>query len=111
MKNLFNLNLFIIGAPIVMCLMGFLDENFLLWGLLSTMLTGLFQVVFGIAMLIDEPKNKHLQLYFSCVILFFCIWLTSLKFGYVNFGNTVLFTIPPCLALYLTVIIYKKIEK
>ena len=108
MKNVFKLNLFFIGFPILLCLIGLLDENFIFWGLLSTILTGLFQVIVGVGMLVDEPKDKRLQIYIAAVVLFFTIWLLNTQFDSNDFITYCSFGIPPCLALYLTFIIYKK---
>lgn len=108
MKNLFKLNLFFVGMPITICLLGFFNEAFLFWGLLSTILTGLFQLIIGFAMLIDEPKNKYLQIYILVVIAFFLIWYLNSLIGYNNLITYFLFAVPPILAFYLTFIIYKK---
>ena len=108
MKNVFKLNLFFIGFPILLCLIGILDENFIFWGLLSTILTGIFQVIVGVGMLVDEPKDKQLQIYVAAVVAFFIMWLLTAQFGLNEFITYCLIGIPPCLALYLTFIIYKK---
>lgn len=108
MKSLFKLNLVFIGVPILLCLIGIIDENFLFWGLLSTMLTGLFQVIVGIEMLRDEPNDKYLQAYVAAVVLFFITWFVNAQTGYHNFLTFGLIGVPPLLALYLTFIIYKK---
>jgi apolipoprotein N-acyltransferase len=108
MKNLFKLNLVFVGFPIALCLMGFIDQNLLFWGLISTMLTGLFQVVVGIGMLRDEPNDKYLQVYVAAVVLFFITWFINFLIGYINAITFCLIPIPAILALYLTFIIYKK---
>lgn len=109
MKNIFKLNLSFIGLPFFLCLLGFIDQSFILYGLLSTMLTGLVQVIIGLKMLIDEPKNKYLQGYVTGVLLFFLNWFIAIKMGHHDIADYCLFSIPPALAIYLSVIIYKKI--
>lgn len=109
MKNIFILNLFFVGLPIALCLLGFINCDFVIWGLLSTLLTGVFQFIVVFKMLLDEPKDKFLQLYALSVILFFIIWFSSYKIGYYDIFNYLLLSIPPILAIYLSVLMYKKI--
>jgi phosphatidylserine synthase len=115
MKNLNYLNYFFVGLPITLILLGFLIDphqgNLIGYGLVSSMFTGLFQFVIGLKMLIDEPYDKHLQIYITAVILFFALWFTNAKIGYYNFITYTLFSIPPTLAIYLSIIIYKKANK
>ena len=108
MKNLFRLNLAFIGFPILLCLLGIFDPSFVFWGFLSTILTGLFQVVVGIGMLKDAPKDKNLQRYAALVVLFFFGWLACSFIDYGDIPMNFLFALPPFLAAYLTYIIYQK---
>lgn len=77
MKNINYLNYFFVGIPVVLILFGYLTSqssgNLIGCGLLFTILTGLFQIVIGAKMLIDEPNDKMLQTYIISVILFFTI--------------------------------------
>lgn len=108
MKNLFNLNLAFIGFPILLCLLGIFDPAFVFWGFLSTILTGLFQLIVGFGMLKDEPKDKDLQRYAFFVALFFSCWIASAFLETASLVMHYLFVLPPLLAAYLTFIIYKK---
>ena len=108
MKNLFKLNVFFVGLPIALCLIGVFKEEFLFWGLISTMLTGLFQVIAGIKLLSEEPKDIRLRIYIISVIIFFTLWIINTKIGYNDIIMYVLFPIPLLLAFYLSIIIYKK---
>lgn len=108
MKNLFYLNLFFVGFPILLCTMGILDETLIFWGLISTMLTGLFQLIVGFGMYFDDPKDKMLQWYVGLVLLFFGCWLLSAFIETKFLLTPFLFALPPALALFLTYIIYKK---
>lgn len=108
MKNLNYLNYFFVGMPITLCLIGIFDDSYLIFGLLSTMLTGLFQVVIGLKMIADEPNDKKLQIYILSVFLFFALWLLNASLGYANALTYCLVAIPPILAIYFSIIIYKK---
>jgi hypothetical protein len=113
MKNANKLNLAVVGLPIILALFGIVETSFLFFALISTILTGFVQVIIGLAMLIDEPMNKKLQVYIFSVIIFFFLWfgisnskIISDKIYYL------LFVIPILLAMFLSYIIYKKsIEK
>lgn len=108
MKNINYLNYFFVGIPILLCLVGLMDETYLFFGLLFTMLTGLFQVVIGIKMLKDEPNNIYLKIYTLTVILFFATFFIISKISLSNWTNYILIPIPLILAIYLSIIIYKK---
>lgn len=108
MKNLFKLNLVFVGGPILLCLMGFMDEKLLIWGLLSTILTGLFHIIIGFGMLLENPKDRNLQIYVASVIAFFISWFVYAQTGYNDVIGFILVFIPVILATYLTIIIYKK---
>ena len=108
MKNLNYLNYFFVGFPIALCLIGFADNDFLCFGLLSTTLKGLFQVIVGIKMLQDEPNDKNLQIYIIAVIAFFATLFIISKVGLYDWINYILLSVPPILAIYLSIIIYKK---
>ncbi|MEO7976270.1 hypothetical protein [Flavobacterium sp.] len=108
MKSLNYLNYFFIGLPIFFCLIAIINIGFLSYAMLSTILTGIFQVVIGLKMLIDEPHNKSLQIYAASVALFFISLIVICKMELYDFLNYTLFGIPPVIAIYLSVIIYKK---
>lgn len=107
MKNLNYLNYFFVGFPLGLCLLGFIDATFMYFGLLFTMCTGFFQVLVAIKMLLTEPENWYLRAYLISVFLFFVILLTGYKSA-----PTMYFLysipIPPILAIYLSILIYKK---
>lgn len=112
MKNLNYLNYFFVGIPILLILLGYITNessgNLIGYGLLFTILTGLFQIIIGIKMLIDEPNDKMLQIYIISVILFFTIWWLNVQFIYSDKLYFILMFIPAVLATYLSIIIYKK---
>lgn len=117
MKNINYLNYFFVGVPIVLIVLGFLSNQsngeLIGYGLLFTILTGLFQVVFGIVMLVDEPADKNLKLYIKGVLLFFSILIINILISlpYDIFLDYLLLVLPPILAIYFSLITYKKAHK
>lgn len=78
--------------------------------MVSLILTGLFQITVAIKMICKEPHNKHLQIYTISVILFFLLVIMIYKLELYHFVNFIIFGIPPFLAIYLSIIIYKKAQ-
>jgi hypothetical protein len=111
MKNIYRLNLVVVGIPIVLGLLGTVFNILFFYALISTMLTGFVQVIIGLKMLIDEPKDRKLKVYIGSVILFFLLWYlianTSFDTEEIYYF---LFLIPIFLASFLSYIIYKKIK-
>ena len=83
-------------------------ESSLLFGLLSTMITGLIQVIIGLKLLFDKPKDRHIQTYIGAAIGFFTLWFINFQIGYNNIITYILLPIPLILAIYLSTLIYKK---
>lgn len=108
MKNLNRLNYFFVGLPITLCIAGIFSEAFLLYGILSTILTGFYQATIGFKMFFDEPDDRNLQIYVATVILFFSLWIGNAVINYNNLIIYCLIATPPSLAIYFSVIIYKK---
>jgi uncharacterized membrane protein len=115
MKAINYLNYFFVGVPTLLISLGYITNqssgNLIGSGLFFMILTGLFQVVIGIQMLIDEPKNKYPKIYIVAVILFFLMLLINVQLLYSDLIYFILPFIPPVLAIYLSVIIYKKAYK
>ncbi|MBB4803766.1 hypothetical protein HNP37_003841 [Flavobacterium nitrogenifigens] len=112
MKAINYLNYFFVGTPFILILFGLLSNessgNITGSGFLFLILTGLFQVIFGIKMLIDEPKDKNLQYYITGVCFFFVLWFINgfiLNYQILYF---ILFVIPIILAIFFSTITYKK---
>ncbi|MBF7090731.1 hypothetical protein IUY40_04130 [Flavobacterium sp. ALJ2] len=108
MKAINYLNFFFVGLPVVLGIAGIIHEVFPILGILATILTGLFQVIIAIKMIIDEPHDKNLQIYITSVILYFTTCITFPKIEYIPILKYGLVLIPILLAIYLSVIIYKK---
>uniref|UniRef100_UPI00404A0A5D hypothetical protein n=1 Tax=Gelidibacter sp. TaxID=2018083 RepID=UPI00404A0A5D len=109
MKNIYRLNLVVVGIPIVFSLFGLINTDFIFYALLSTMLTGFVQAIIGLKMLIDEPKDKKLQLYIKSVLIFFLLWFIIGNSNIISHEiDYLIAVIPILLAIFLTYIIYKK---
>lgn len=74
---------------------------FLFGGGYGLPVTGLLQLITAVVFLIFRPKNKLIYIYFTLVIIFFCLW---------NGNFTWLFSIPVFLILFLTYIIHTQNE-
>lgn len=100
MKTLLYCNNFVVLLPIVLGILGFIDNSF--WGLvlISTILTGFVQVIIALYYIFDNYKDLHIYIYFTGVIVFFTLWFTVTLINYIA-------CIPPVLALYLTWILYR----
>ncbi|MBS7255361.1 hypothetical protein [Flavobacterium branchiicola] len=111
MKNINYLNYFFVGIPALIFLLAFLEIiDFTVFGLLFSILTGLFQVTIGGCMLSDEPKNKHLQTYIVGVVLYFVIICINPISSH-DLKIYFLTGIPAILAFYISILIYKKAHK
>jgi apolipoprotein N-acyltransferase len=109
MKTVKKINTFAISLPLVILITyPIFNQAALLFALLSTMLTGFLQFSIGVKMLVDNPSDKKLQIYMIGVISFFLLWLINHLIDYNNFITYLLFPIPLLLAIYLSIIIYKK---
>ncbi len=108
MKAINYLNYFFVGLPIFFCLIAISDIGFLSYAMLSLVFTGIFQLTIGLKMLGDEPHDKNLQIYATSVFLFFISLIVIYKMELYDFLNYVLFAVPPVIAIFLSIIIYKK---
>jgi hypothetical protein len=108
MSTLNKLNCFFVGLPIMLGAIGLIFNDFYFWALVSTMLTGAFQLIAALYLICIEPKNKLLHIYFILVILFFGLWFFNSTIGYENILTITLLGIPIVLTIYLSIIIYKK---
>ncbi|KUJ63633.1 hypothetical protein AR687_00150 [Flavobacteriaceae bacterium CRH] len=108
MKTIKNTNIFALALPFAILLTyPFIQEGAFGFSLLSTMITGFLQFCIGVKMLVDNPKNKDLQIYMTGVIVFFILWFINIDLNYNDILSYVSFSMPPILAIYLTLIIYK----
>jgi heme A synthase len=110
MKNLFKLNLFFIGVPSILMAIGIANDKYLFYGLLFSILTGLFQVVVGLKMASNYRNDNGPKIYLLGVVLYFTLWFIFSSINYKYYSHYILFIMPAILALYLSVLIYKKIN-
>ncbi len=108
MKAINYLNYFFVGLPVILGIAGIIHEVFPILGILATIITGIFQVIIAIKMIIDEPYDRNLQIYITTVIIYFTTWFAFPKIEYIPILKHGLILIPILLAIYLSVIIYKK---
>lgn len=112
MKAINYLNYFFVSVPLFLIALGLITNegsgNLAGSGMLFFILTGLFQLIFGIKMLIDEPRDKSLRFYILAVLLFFLLWFVNTVIIYHDFISYILYLIPPILAVYFSTITYKK---
>ena len=110
MKALKNLNTFALLLPLGIGLLGVIDESMLLIACLSTMITGLIQVLIGLFFWFLQKKNTYILIYLVTVIFFFTTWYFNSTKIHNNTLDGFLFMTPPLLAVYLSVIIYSQKE-
>lgn len=110
MKAIKIINTIAIGTPLVLLLMEviFRDGGFAMYALLSTMFTGFVQVVLGLFLMIRFPKNSNYQIYIAAVVVYFALWFIGSGLNLKDSFAYLLFSIPPCLAVYLSVLIYSR---
>ena len=108
MKTIKYLNIIAIGIPIILTILSIIDNGLIILAIYSTIITGAIQVLLGLIILVKEPRNKYILLYFLVVITFFALWYFNIKIIYSDLLTFTLFPIPLLLAIYLSVLIYKK---
>lgn len=111
MKPIKHINTFAILLPFILVLIGIIVNdsagNYIGYALFSTMLTGFLQVILGLTLFFRRPNNKPIISYLSAVILFFLLWYLNANFIDSDVLTYCLFAVPPILAIYLSIIIYK----
>ena len=112
MKIIKILNTIAIGIPIILASIGYFSNdqsgNFYGFALLSTILTGFIQIILGIILLFKFKENKHYKIYLVLVIIFFMLCFVGTTINKIDYYTYTLIYIPPILALYLSILIYKK---
>ena len=101
MKTIRRFNEFAIGIPVFFGLLGFVWND--AWGiaLLSTMLTGLLQLVAALLYWNENPESTLIKVYFAGVAVFFIIWILLRDI------DIIILIFPPALCLLLCWIIYR----
>ncbi len=111
MKTIKYLNTIAIGIPIFILLFGIISEGALMLSAISTILTGFIQLILGIILLFKFKEKIHYKIYFISVIIFFSLWIWSPTINKVDYFTYTLIYIPPILAIYLSILIYKTPNK
>jgi hypothetical protein len=111
MKIIKNLNTLAIGIPIFILLFGIISKGALMLSVISTILTGFIQLILGIILLFKFKENIHYKIYFISVIILFSLWIWSPTINKVDYFTYTLIYIPPILAIYLSILIYKTPNK
>ena len=97
------INYLALALPLVLAIIGLLDEQFYMYALLSTAVTGGIQVLLALTML-PNHRSSLLYIYLCITALFFTVW-------YFVSNETGIFAVPPALAIFLTYIIYIESRK
>ena len=110
MKAIKILNTIAIGTPFAFFLIDLLVQGgFSIFALLSTMFTGFVQVILGLFLMIRFPKNIYYKSYIIAVVLYF---LVGFMVAFSDSNNDsfiyIFYIIPPCLAVYLSILIYSR---
>ncbi|WP_162126344.1 hypothetical protein [Flavobacterium phycosphaerae] len=103
MKALKVLNTIALAIPLSLGLLGFINETFFIYGLISTMATGFIQLMTGLFFWHEYPKSIAIKVYFFLVAVFFLLLSTNITSDWHWY-------MPPALCLYLSVLIYTKKE-
>lgn len=101
MKIIKALNTIAIGIPIILTILSIIDNALIILAIYSTMITGGIQVILGLIIIIKEPRNKYIILYFLVVIAFFILWYFNSKIIHSDILTFTLFPIPLLLAIYI----------
>jgi len=106
MKNLKITNTIAILTPLVLLLIGFIEEGFFYLAAYSTMLTGLIQIIISLIFWNKYRENQYIKIYFILVIAFFSLWYYNENINYNNTLTWILIYSPLVLCIYLSIIIY-----
>lgn len=111
MKDLKTTNTIAILIPLVLFVIGFIEEGFFYLAAYSTILTGLIQITIGLIYLKKEKENPYIKIYFILVIAFFSLWYYNENINYVNTLTWALIYFPLALCIFLSIIIYSTKQK
>lgn len=103
MKAIKTLNTIALGIPIFISLFAIFESGLLTLALLSTMVTGLIQIILAFKYWQENPKNIFIKIYFFNATLFF--------FLLCFFNKSWIWYLPPALCLYLSILIYTNENK
>lgn len=98
MKAIKTLNTIALCIPIFISLFAIFELGLLALALLSTMVTGLIQIILAFKYWQENTKNIFINIYFFIVALFFFFLCYS--------NESWIWYLPPVLCLYLSLLIY-----
>lgn len=101
-------NTIAIGIPLILSIIGIFFNELIFFAALSTMLTGLIQVILGTFKLLESENKKYYVIYCLGVVIFFLLWYLNSRIDYNNTLTFILFPIPLLLCIYLSILIYKE---
>jgi hypothetical protein len=111
MKDLKITNTIAILIPLVLLVIGFIEEGFIYLAAYSTMLTGLLQIIIGLIYWNKYRENQYIKIYFILVIAFFSLWYYNENINYIDSLTWFLICSPLVLCIYLSIIIYSTKQK
>ncbi|MBE0391985.1 hypothetical protein [Flavobacterium sp. PL002] len=97
------LNTVAIMIPLLFVIVGLFITDLLALAMISTILTGIIQLIIGISYFMKFPKNNDIKIYFVFVVLFFICISFNLTSGWI-------WILPPALCSYLSILIYSPKE-
>lgn len=109
MRIVKNINTLAISLPfLILASYPFINEDAIVYSLLSTLITGIMQILLSIYLFIIDYKREKIKIYLVGVITFFSIWFVLNEIRVLDKIGMFLIFIPPILAYYLSIIIYSK---
>jgi hypothetical protein len=105
MNNLQKLNTIAISIPFIIALFAIFETGFLLLALLSTMITGLLQIIIAFIILYQNI-NKHIISYLLLVVIFFLLVYIYSNYIFEYEMINYIWIIPILLCMYLTYIVH-----
>ncbi len=106
MKDLKITNTIAILIPLILLLIGFIEEGFLYLAAYSTILTGLLQIIVGFIYWNKYRGNRYIKIYFLLVMAFFSLWYYNENINYIDTLTWILIYSPLALCIFLSIIIY-----
>lgn len=103
LKVLRVLNIIAIAIPSLLCLLAIFEVGLLVYAALSTLITGVIQVLIALVYWNSNKKDILINIYFAVLLLF-----TLLVFSNIADDTMVLPIIPLVLCIYLSYIIHFK---
>lgn len=109
MKTVRILNAIAISLPfLLLSSYPFFEDSSIVYSLLSTIFTGVLQVILAIYLLFKKYKQEKITIYLVSVITFFTVWFIVAQIDGLSQLGLLLVIVPPILAIYLSNIIYSK---